>query len=180
MRCRSHVRPSFAVVIACTLALACADEPELDPLDPELIRELSLATGTAAGNVHGGAWQFEFTFEACDCPSVELDGQTQDLCALVQVVPAELQVTHADGLLAIPIGPITSTGAIERDGSFVVASSHDASTLLGPIESLTRIDGRFDADSTHADGSVAQRLLGELAGEPLDCRQTGTFVAARP
>lgn len=166
--------------LACTLALACADEPKIDPLDPELIRELSLARGSAVGDVHAGPWQFEFELEACDCPSVELDGQTQDLCELASLPAGELQVSHTDGILAIPIGPITLTGAIEADGTFVVASRHDASSLLGPLASLARIDGQFDADSTHVDGTVAQRLLGELAGDPLDCRQTGTFTATRP
>ena len=160
--------------------LGCAGESEVDPLDPELIRELSLARGSAMGDVHGGAWAFEFEPETCDCPSIEVGGQTQDLCELAPFVPDELQVIHTDGILAIPIDPITLTGAIESDGTFVVASLYDASTLLGPLESLARIDGQIDASSTHADGSVAQRLLGELAGEPLDCRQTGSFTATRP
>lgn len=167
-------------VLTCTLTLACAAESEIDPLDPEQIHELSLARGSAIGDAHGGPWQFEFESDACDCPSIELDGETQDLCELIQFVPGELQVTHADGILAIPIGPITLTGAIESDGTFVVASQYDASTLLGPLESLARIDGQFDADSTHADGSVAQRLIGDLAGEALDCRWTGSFTAERP
>jgi hypothetical protein len=176
---RSHVSALLGV-LTCTLALACADEPQIDPLDPELIHELSLARGSASGNLHDGLWQFEFELEDCDCPSVELDGQTQDLCALAVFIPDALQVTHTDGLLVIPIGPATTTGAIENDGTFVVASRHDASTLLGPLSSLARIDGQFDAASTHANGSVAQRLLGELAGEPLDCRQSGSFTATRP
>jgi hypothetical protein len=172
-----------ASVLTATLlatVLACADEPELDPLDPDLIRELSLERGSAVGDVHSGAWAFEFELATCDCPSIEVDGQTQDLCAFAQFWPGELQVSQVDGLLAIPIvDPITLTGAIEDDGSFVVASRHDASTLLGPLESLARIDGQFNASSTQADGSAAQRLLGDLAGEPLDCRWTGGFVATR-
>jgi hypothetical protein len=98
----------------------------------------------------------------------------------VQFTPDELQVTHTDGLLAITVDPITLTGAIETDGSFVVASRHDATSLFGPLDSLARIDGQFDAESTYADGSLAQRLLGELAGEPLDCRWAGSFTATRP
>jgi hypothetical protein len=172
--------PALVLLAALAVGLACADEPELDPLDPELIRELSLERGSAVGDVHAGAWAFEFELAACDCPSVEVDGQTEDLCTTARFLPGELQVSQADGLLAIPIDPITLTGAIESDGSFVIASRHDASTLLGPLESLARIDGQFDDSSTHADGSVAQRLLGELAGEPLDCRWTGSFVATRP
>jgi hypothetical protein len=160
--------------------LACVADPPVDALDADLIDELSRARGSATGNLHGGSWQFDFVLESCDCPSIELDGQTQDLCDLVQLMPAELQVTQADGILAITIGPITSTGAIESDGTFVVASHHDASTLLGPLESLARIDGHFDPESTHAEGSAAQRLLGELANEPLDCRWTGSFTAERP
>jgi hypothetical protein len=169
-----------AVALAGAAALACVAEPPVDPLDPELIRELSLARGSATGNTHGGGWQFDFDLETCDCPSIELDGQTQDLCDLVQFLSGELQLTHADGILAIPIGPVTSTGAIETDGSFTVASHYDASSLLGPLESLGRIDGQFDPSSTHAEGSVTQRLLGELANDPIDCRWIGTFTAERP
>jgi hypothetical protein len=171
---------ALSVALACTLALACADEPEVDPLDPDLIADLSLARGSAVGDVHAGLWSFEFELATCDCPSVDVDGQTQDLCELVQFTPDELQVSHIDGLLAITVDPITLTGAIETDGSFVVASLHDATSLFGPLESLARIDGQFDASSTHADGVVAQRLLGELAGEPLDCGWTGSFTATRP
>jgi hypothetical protein len=162
-----------------TATLACVANSPIDPLDPELIREISLARGSAVGTSHGGPWQFHFDLETCDCPSIELDGQTQDLCELVQFLPDELQLTQADGILAIPIGPITSTGAIESDGTFIVASHHDATTLLGPLESLARIDGQFTADSTHAEGSVTQRLLGELANDPIDCRWIGTFTAER-
>jgi hypothetical protein len=173
------VRQALTATLALAAALACADEP-VDPLDPDLIRELSLERGTAVGNVHGGTWAFEFELADCDCPNIEVNGATIILCGAVDFVPGELQVSQADGLLAIPIDPITLTGAIESDGSFVVASRHDASALLGPIESLARIDGQFDASSTHADGSVAQRLLGDLAGDPLDCRWTGSFTATRP
>ncbi len=169
-----------AIALSGAATLACVADPQVDPLDPELIRKLSLARGSASGNTHGGSWQFDFDLETCDCPSIELDGQTQDLCELVQFLPGELQLTQADGILLIPIGPITSTGAIETDGSFTVASHYDASTLLGPLESLARIDGQFDVKSTHAEGSVTQRLLGELANDPIDCRWAGTFTAARP
>jgi hypothetical protein len=174
--------PALALLVALsgTGAIACADVTEVDPLDPELIRELSLERGSATGDVHAGLWTFEFESATCDCPSIEVDGQTQDLCELSLFVPSQLQVSHSDGLLAIPIDPITLTGAIESDGSFVVASLHDASTLLGPLESLARIDGQIDESSAHADGSTALRLLGELAGEPLDCRRTGSFTATRP
>jgi hypothetical protein len=172
--------PALALLVVLAGELACAGESEVDPLDPELIHELSLARGSAVGMAHSGLWAFEFEAETCDCPSVEVGGQTQDLCELAPFVPDELQIIHTDGILAMAIDPITLTGAVESDGTFVVASRYDASTLLGPLESLARIDGQFDASSTHADGTVAQRLLGELAGEPLDCRQTGSFTATRP
>jgi hypothetical protein len=175
VRLRSNV-----VGLACVLGLACADAPELDPLDRELIRELSLERGSAVGDQHGGTWSFEFQVDDCDCPSVEVDGLSYDLCELVPFVPADVQVTHANGLLAVSFGQITATGAIESDGSFIVASLHDESTVIGPLESLARLDGQFDQDSTSAEGWAGQRLIGDLAGDPLDCRRTGTFVAHRP
>lgn len=162
------------------VAWACADEPEFDPLDPELIGEISLARGSAVGSTHGGTWTFEFTLDTCDCPSIEFDGQTQDLCELASFAPDDVQVSHSNGRLAIPVGPITLTGAIESDGTFIVASHHDLSTVLGPLESLARIDGEFDSSSTFAEGMVQQRLLGDLAGDALDCRWTGSFTAERP
>ncbi len=173
-------RRSLPLPFACALACACGEAPEVDPLDRELIRELALERGTGSGDAHSGTWEFEFEVDACDCPSVDVQGQTYDLCELVPFVSTEVQVTHSGGRLAVAIGEVTATGPIESDGSFVVASLHDASTVLGPLESLARIDGRFDAASTHVEGWAGQRLIGELVGEPIDCRRTGTVTAQRP
>ena len=165
--------------LALGLALACAGEAEVDPLDPEQIHDLALDRGSATGTMYGGSWSFDFTLDSCNCPSIEVGGETQDLCVLVQFVSGDLEVTHVDGLLAIAVGPITATGAVETDGTFVVASQYDASTILGPIESLARMDGQFVDNSSHVDGTMAGRLLGELAGDPLDCRWSGSFTADR-
>jgi hypothetical protein len=166
-------------------ALACAGEAgEDDPLDAELIRELSQAQGSATGTTRSGLWRFEFQTEACDCPSFEVDGQALDLCALAALGTVELELVEGSGILAIPVGPEAElgvmTGAIEADGSFDVAGRHDIGTIAGPLESLRRLDGAFDETNTRAEGWAGQRLIGELAGDDIDCRATGSFVATVP
>lgn len=181
MSCCEPWHPEFVrrLSLVAALALACTEAPEVDPLDPELIRELAAERGSASGDDHGGTWTFEFEFDTCDCPSVDILGETQDLCELVPFTPTELQVTHSGGRLAISMGAITATGAIESDGTFVVAASHDASTIVGPLDALARLDGTFEQDGKRAQGWAGQRLIGQFAGEPLDCRRTGSFVAQR-
>ena len=71
------------------------------------------------------------------------------------------------------------TGPIDADGSFSVAGLHDVSTIAGPLELIGRLDGSVDGDDALATGDAAQRLIGELSGEPIDCRWTGEFVAER-
>lgn len=168
-----------------SLALSgCAGTDDMsDPLDPELIREISMAQGSALGDPHSGAWQFVFELDSCDCPSVEVDAQPVELCALASFAGQgfEIDLIEGGGVLAIPSGPDASfgvlSGAIEADGGFSVAARHDASTLAGPLESLARMDGQFTADS--AEGWAGQRLIGELPGAELDCRWIGSFVGAR-
>ncbi|PRQ02127.1 hypothetical protein ENSA5_25860 [Enhygromyxa salina] len=170
-----------AAVFGCALGCADADPLDADPLDAELIRELSMGQGSATGDARSGPWQFTFETESCDCPSFEFDGQTQDLCALAGYVALDLELIEGSGVLAIPTGPGAEagvlTGAIESDGSFDLASRHDAATVAGPLESLQRMDGEFRDGNTRAMGWAGQRLIGEAAGSAVDCRWIGSFDA---
>ncbi|KIG12317.1 hypothetical protein DB30_01585 [Enhygromyxa salina] len=171
------------MLLALALAGCGGDQGESDPLDPELIRELSMARGSASANTHGGAWLLTFEVDTCDCPSVELDAEPLDLCALASFAGQGFVVglVESGGVLAIPSDPNASfgvlTGAIEADGAFDVAARHDASTLVGPLELLARMDGVATKD--HMDGWAGQRLIGEVAGTTLDCRWVGSFGGTR-
>jgi hypothetical protein len=171
-----------ALLVSLAVSGCAGDEPP-DLLDRELLRTISMAQGTAQGDVHAGVWQLMFEVDTCDCPTVTIDAKPLDLCALASFAGQgfDAALIHSDGLLAIPSGPESSfgvlSGAIEADGSFSVAALHDASTIAGPLESLARIDGRFTGDSV--EGWAGQRLIGEVAGAQLDCRWLGDVVGSR-
>lgn len=173
-----------AVIVALGWAPGCVDaDAQVDPLAAELIRELSMAQGAATGDARSGSWRFTFETDSCDCPSLELDGESQELCALASYAALDLDLIEGSGVLAIPTGPDAQaavlTGAIESDGSFDVASHHDGTTIVGPLESLQRMDGEFRDGDTSANGWAGQRLIGEVAGSGIDCRWLGTFAATR-
>ena len=178
-----EVRRAFVLLAALALSACAGDDGVPDPLDPELIRDISMAQGSASADSYSGPWQLVFEPDSCDCPSVEVDGQAIDLCALAGFAGQgfEVELIHSGGLLAIPSGPESTfgvlTGAIESDGAFSVAALHDTSTIAGPLESLARMDGSFAGDN--AEGWAGQRLIGEVAGAQLDCRWIGSFVATR-
>jgi hypothetical protein len=161
--------------------LACAEDPPADELDLEGIRELSSEQGSATGNEWTGTYASSITTESCDCPSVALAGTTIDLCSMIIATPFELELTQADGFLLVPLGDAMLTGAIEADDSFVIAGEHDLSTLLGPIQLLGRMDGtlRWEGDEAKLSASVGQRLIGEVAGDTIDCRALGQVEATR-
>lgn len=178
-----------AEVISCALLAGallagsgCAAGEPSDPLDPALIRELSTAQGSASGSARAGAWRFGFTTAACDCPELALDGQSLALCELATLRPLDATVSEFDGHLIVefPAAVLSAlTGPIDADGSFSVAGLHDVSTIAGPLELIGRLDGSVDGGDALATGDAAQRLIGELSGEPIDCRWTGEFVAER-
>lgn len=171
--------------LPCSLALlgslACAAEPPRDELDLGVIRELANEQGSATGSEWSGTYASSITTESCDCPSVEVAGTTIDLCSMIIATPFELELTQADGFLLVPLGGSMLTGAIEADDSFVIAGEHDLSTLLGPIQLLGRMDGtlRLDGDEARLSGTVGQRLIGEVAGDSIDCRALGGVEATR-
>lgn len=174
MRCRR-------VLVAClTIAAACrADDGTDDPLDRELLAKLAVAQGSASGDARSGTYSLSFETEACDCPSVEVDGQAVDLCALASFGELSATVVEGSGVLGISTDIPLLSGAIEADGSFVIAGTQDISALASPLEALRRMDGHFSGANDRAEGWAGQRLAGELATEPLDCRWTGSFVATR-
>lgn len=160
--------------------LGCSDasSPD-DPLDPESIDELARGQGDATGDDRSGVWQFSYVAETCDCPKFELDGASLDPCELADSLSDSHQILEGSGILAITTQLGVLTGAIESNDSFVVASHHDISLALGPIDALTRLDGEFSAGNTQAQGWAGQRLIGELAGDSVDCRWIGSFSATR-
>ena len=164
------------------MSLGCPAETPSDLLDPELIQALSMAQGSAGPSARAGGWSFVFTSEACDCPELELEDQPVALCELITLTALDAKLSEASGFLILefPAAMLGAfTGAVDADGSFVVAGRHDATNLAGPLELLGRLDGQFTAGDTQAAGSGAQRLIGAWLGEPIDCRWTGDFEASR-
>ncbi|HLT34699.1 MAG TPA: hypothetical protein VK034_00405 [Enhygromyxa sp.] len=173
-----RIRSIAGLILAASAGCSSSDEP-IDPLDRELVRELSLAQGTASGSAHAGTFTIEFSTDHCDCPNLEFDGQTVDICTLAELGgEASVELTEGSGVLAITAASISLTGAIEPDGSFMVAEIRNHTTLAGPIELLRRLDGQF-SDANTASGWAGQRVLGELAGDNVDCRWIGSFVINR-
>lgn len=172
--------PAPVWILAFGAGCSPGSEP-LDPLDRELIAELATAQGSASGDARSGAFTIAFTTDSCDCPSVEFDAQTIDLCTLVSLGELPAELVEGSGFLGISNEGLALllTGAIESDGSFIVAGTQDISTLASPLEALRRMDGQFSPSNDLAEGWAGQRLLGELATQAIDCRWTGSFVATR-
>lgn len=163
-------------------ALGCQAAEPSDPLDPDRLQELGMEQGSASGSARSGGWTFVFTPSSCDCPTVEVEQASVELCELASLRPIDADLIELDGLLIVelPAAMLSAlTGPIDADGGFSVAGRHDASSVTGPLELLGRIDGRFEADDARAAGDAAQRLLGELAGVSVDCRWMGEFSAER-
>lgn len=167
----------LSLLVPTLLLVGCApDEPERDPLDPDTIRELSTEQGSATGSAFSGSYSVTVTTHSCDCPSFELDGEMIDVCTLVATLAdAQLELVQADGFLVVSTEQAMLTGALEADGSFIVAGEQDQSTLLGPAKLLGRMDGTLEtlAATTTLTSTAAQRLIGELSGAQVDCRWTG-------
>ena len=174
MRCRLIA----AVILA--VGAGCGDGSEpIDPLDPELIHELAVAQGSASGDAHTGSYELALMLDSCDCPSVEYQGQSIDLCMISGLETIAAELGEGSGALAISTEFGLFTGAIEANGSFVVAGINDLSTLVGPLESVHRMDGKFSTAGDSAEGWAGQRLIGELANQSIDCRWIGSFALAR-
>jgi hypothetical protein len=177
-----RARALVLVVGITTLGVACSSTDELDPLDREIVRELMLASGSARGDERSGVWSFHFQGGYCDCPPLEIDGQTVDPCWLVSFTDLEFLVVEGSGVLGFPTTTAPGfgllAGAIEDDGSFDVGGIHDLSALVGELVVIRRMEGRF-LDDLSAQGWAGRRLLGEPAGHVIDCRWTGDFVASR-
>lgn len=172
-------RRPLVSVIACALAstvgAGCEAGSEDDPLDVERVRELARDQGSANTDAHTGYHTLLLSMASCDCPRIEYQGQTLDLCTIQTIGAVTAELGEADGMLAMstPLGLFT--GAIEQDGSFVVAGITDLSTLAGPLEWVRRFDGEFASDGS-AEGWAGQRLIGELPDRRIDCRWIGSFA----
>ena len=180
MRCSMLVALVASLVAA---SVGCGADPDpVDPLDPELLRELARAQGTASGSARSGTFVLELATDSCDCPSVEFEGQAVDICTFAALSGAAVELLEGSGVLAIADGTesmfMMLRGAIEADGSFIVAETRNLTTLVGPLDALRRMDGQF-LDESSAEGWAGQRLIGELGGEHVDCRWIGSFVATR-
>lgn len=173
---------ALLVLLALPAMHGCASQgPPSDEFDGEVIDELSTDQGSASGITWTGSYASSFTTTSCDCPTLTLDGGSIDVCALVERSEAQLELTQADGFLVVTIAAAMLTGAIEAEGDFVVAGRQDLSTLLGPTELLGRMDGMLELAQGQArlSGNVGQRLIGEFAGEAVDCRWLGKVEAMR-
>jgi hypothetical protein len=174
MRCR------LIAAVILTVGAGCGDGSEpIDPLDPELVRELAVAQGSASGDAHAGSHELTLRLDSCDCPSVEYEGQSIDLCTIGSVGTLAAELSEGSGVLAISTELGLFTGAIEANGSFVVAGITDLSTLVGPLEAVRRMDGNFSDAGDSAEGWAGQRLIGELPNQSIDCRWIGSFALAR-
>jgi len=178
--------------LACLLmsiaaALGCGSSEPSDELDPGVVDELASNQGSASGSGWTGSYTTSFTSTSCDCPTLEVQGQSLDLCSLVEQAPTSIELSQAEGFLVVVLATDMSpsdamlTGAIEADASFVVAGHRNASTLLGSVELLARIDGTLESIEGQAklQGSAGQRLIAEFANEPIDCRWLGTLEGTR-
>lgn len=180
MRCGATSLAAGIAAAILAVGVGCGEGSEpIDPLDPELVRELALAQGSASGDAHAGSYQLQLEVDHCDCPSVSYEGQTIDLCTISSADALTTELSQGSGVLAISTAIGLFTGAIETNDSFVVAGITDLSTLAGPLESLRRMDGQFSGDGDSAEGWAGQRLLGELADQSIDCRWIGSFALTR-
>lgn len=169
---------SLTGVLGPSLACAAADDDD-DPLARDRLQALALAQGSASGDARSGPLTLAFTREGCDCPALTVDGETVDLCGLANLGDVTVDVVEGSGVLGLDVAGALLTGAIEADGSFVLAGIEDLSTLGGSLEALRRMDGQFDA-ALEAEGWAGQRLVGEwVTGDGIDCRWTGRFVGTR-
>ena len=175
---------------ALALVLGCGgSEPQPDdPLDRERVLDVAARIGSATGEGFSGRWRFTFSAASCDCPTLEVDGEPLELCELAALSSElELELVQSDGLLGFSLGPMGElgalTGAVEDDGSFDLAGTHDASTALGSVELLRRATGSSTGgDTSEAEataGWAGQRLVGELGDTNLDCRWVADFEAER-
>jgi hypothetical protein len=169
-----------SLVLLAALGCASQDQPR-DELDPQVIDELSTEQGSATGTAWSGTYASTFTTDSCDCPTIELQGSAIDLCMLVALAPTQFDLTQGDGFLYGNVAGAMLTGAIEADGSFVIAGRQNLSTFIGQVERLGRMDGSLEIVDGQArlSASAGQRLIGEYGGDSIDCRWLGQVSGTR-
>ena len=173
---------ALALAMALSSSLNCQQPPE-DPLELGLLAELALERGSGSGRAHAGTWILDLEAHECDCPPIEVDEISADICALSRSAGLSAEIQEGGGALALLLGVNGElglvSGAIESDASFDLAGRHDAMTILGPLVIHRRLIGSFGS-TDQAEGWVGHRFIAEIAGERIDCRSTGEFTATRP
>jgi hypothetical protein len=174
------VRAGLALVLALLLAGCGADEPA-DWLDEATLLELAGEQGDASGVIWSGSYLLEPSTASCDCPSVTIEGTALELCSLVELATPTLELGHTDGFLLAPFGEGMLSGAVDAQGRFALASVQDISTLAGQAKLLARMEGTLELAGAEAvlQAEAGQRLVGELGGEPIDCRWLGAVTGTR-
>lgn len=162
--------------VLCVLSLdACADEQPRDPLDPAALERLAEDGGDGRGEALTGIYLTATEVLACDCPQ----RMAVDLCgpqaAALLGLDGPSAIVQVDGYMTFQpeFGslPWALSGAIDRDGEFVLAGL--SGIALGPssLGMYARLDGAFADDRTFV-GELSHRLAGELPDGPIDCRAT--------
>lgn len=173
---------SFACLSFALLSLgACPQDQPADPLDPHALAELAKDGGDAEGDALSGRYAVAGAPAACDCP----ERMGVDLCApefaALTGLTGLVEVTQVDGFMTwIPVAggaTLGMSGALDRDGAFVLAGLYDLGSLLSTGDIYARLEGAFAGDRSIT-GAVDYRLLGELADGPVDCRVRFTITGA--
>jgi hypothetical protein len=175
------VRGSARTLALLLATLGCSQDEPRDELDAAVIDELAAEQGSASGVAWTGSYSSTFMSDSCDCPTVTIQDAPVDLCSLVEQVSLQLDLVQADGFLVATTTETMLTGAIAADGEFVIAGRANLATVLGPIDRLSRMDGILElvAGDARLSATAGQRLIGEFAGEAIDCRWLGRVEAVR-
>jgi hypothetical protein len=170
------VRRARPLPVLCALFLgACTDDPPLDPLDPSELERLAEDGGDGRGEALTGFYLTAHEVLACDCPQ----RMGVDLCGPQAATLIGLNgpsgVVQIDGYMTFePEWSSLSwalSGAIDRDGGFVLAGISGVALGLTALGVYSRFDGAFAGDRTFA-GELAYRLRGDLPDGRVDCRIT--------
>lgn len=178
-------RPApLALLVAGLFAVPACEED--DPLDVDVLAALAVDEGTATGSGRSGNYgpvdeeTLVVALESCDCPDVgEADGC--DLVAGLEATTDVLRVLQIDGFVRISYRDVELTGPLDANGSMAAASVRDESNFLYTARALTRLDAQFEQDTqgTRLEGTLQQRLQGDLLGDRVDCRASFRVTAVR-
>lgn len=173
--------PARPPVLAALLVLAaCRGSEGDDPLDPDLIEDIAQGAGDGQGDRYSGRFVFSGVPRDCACAEdgFSLCGGLADFALL----DGEFDIIHADGYLTISpksaAGFSTLSGSVDEDGGFATGAIYDASTVATALTVYVRFEGDF-TDPDGLAGEFQYRVVGEVTGEPADCRATASIEARR-